>query len=178
VFIIYSFILLTITFFIFNINLLNVKEVILLGFFKNGKKNICQNIVGNCSSIIGGDSIIQSGGKTTVNGVTVSGNNISIRNGVITVDGKTITEFDNKIFTIKIEGDVANVTCDQSLTIVGNIKGKIESGGSISCDNIEGNVNANGSINCDDISGDAQAGGSINCDDIGGNARAGGSIYQ
>jgi hypothetical protein len=95
---------------------------------------------------------------------------------VITVDGKVVTEYDNKVFTIKIEGDVADVNCDQSLTVVGNIKGKVESGGSVSCDSIEGNVSSKGSVNCDDISGDVQAGGSINCDKIGGNARAGGSI--
>lgn len=143
-----------------------------MGFFKRKNSN---NII-NHGSIIRGDSIIQSNGKCTVNGITVSGNNISVRNGVITVDGKVVKELEDKTFTIKIEGEAANVNCDQSLTVIGNIKGKVEAKGSVSCNNIEGNVTSGGSINCDDIKGDAQSGGSINCDKIGGNARARGSI--
>lgn len=119
----------------------------------------------------------KGGGKSTVNvngrTITVSGNDISIINGKVYSDGILVEGdlIDNSV-TIKIEGPIANITSDRSLTVIGNVTGDVNSNGSVNCDDIKGNVSANGSINCDDISGNATAQGSINCDDIGGDATA------
>ncbi len=90
--------------------------------------------------------------------------NIDMVGGRVIVNGVDVTDQVNAkgddIHTLRIEGDVGNVTTDAS----------------VNCDNVKGDVQAGGSVNCDRVSGSVSAGGSVNCDDVGGSVTAGGSV--
>jgi hypothetical protein len=94
---------------------------------------------------------------------SVNGNNISIINNKVYVDGKEINT-DEKLsgeITIRFEGDLANLQCDCPVIINGNVKGDVDSKGSINCENVYGNLKSYGSVNCRDVHGDLTAYGSV-----------------
>lgn len=108
-----------------------------------------------------GSTIRNSGGSIVINGKSYKGNNVSIVNGTVYIDGRIAEENQVGELTIKIEGDVALVRCDTSVSIDGNVGGNVDAGGSVTCGNVGKSVDAGGSITCNNINGNADAGGSI-----------------
>ena len=99
--------------------------------------------------------MIQINGKIYPNGKSVV-----IRGNSIVIDGKRVEENVSGVVEVKVEGTLATLETDAS----------------VSCDDVAGNVTAGGSVNCDNVMGSVQSGGSVNCDDVGGSVQAGGSI--
>jgi hypothetical protein len=94
---------------------------------------------------------------------TISGNDISItsRGGSIVVNGQTLTAGLSGTVNLKIEGAVARIEADGSVTC-GDVTGKVNAGGSVTCSNVTGNVAAGGSARVSgNVSGGLTAGGSI-----------------
>lgn len=102
----------------------------------------------------------RSKSTVTINGKTYEGNNISVRNGVVSIDGKPITE--TKAMELHIHGNVGELVSDMSVNITGKVLGNVSAKGSVNCDAVGGNVQAGGSVNCDDVGGSVTAGGSVN----------------
>ena len=100
--------------------------------------------------------------RIVVNGITidVEGNNISIQNGRVRVDGKDINVELGTNATLKVEGDLMNLTTDRSVEC-GNVHGNVDAGGSVHCGNVEGNIDAGGSVSGGGVGGDIDAGGSV-----------------
>lgn len=119
-------------------------------------------------------------GTMQVNGRTFHGNNISMVGGRIIVDGKDVTDQTgvdmSTVLEIKVQGDVKNVSSDQSITITGNVTESVTAQGSVSCGDVGGDVKASGSVSCDEVGGNVEAGGSVSCDDVYGSVKAGGNI--
>ena len=101
-----------------------------------------------------------NGNAVRVNG-NASNSSIYVGNGRVVINGVDVGNTYSGIVEIRLEGDVANITTDTSVTVSGSCKGNIKAGGSITCGNVGGSVNAGGSIRCDKISGDVNAGGSV-----------------
>lgn len=108
--------------------------------------------------------------RITINGDTIEvvGNSITIDNNKIYVDGKLFNghrDLENKYkpISIVIEGDVESIETECSVSVNGNVKGKICAGGSISINgDVEGNLNAGGSVKIKGAhSGSIVAGGSV-----------------
>jgi hypothetical protein len=121
--------------------------------------------------------------KCIINGVEInvpSGSNVSVIGNVIYVNGKPYDGKEGKasgIVKIEIQGEALNVHAERGdIEIHGNVQGKADAGGSISCGNVGRSVDAGGSVNCGNIQGDVDAGGSVNCGSVGGNIDAGGSV--
>lgn len=121
-------------------------------------------------------------GTVTIDGRTFTGNTITMQNGRILVDGKDITDqtgVDMKtVLEVRVTGDIENLSCEKSVTVVGAVTGNIDARGSVNCDNVGGDIKAGGSVNADDVKGNVYANGSVNCDDVGGSVQAGGSISR
>jgi len=98
-----------------------------------------------------------------INGTKIqtSSKSISVNGNSIYVDGNLILDNLKGTIDIKFEGDLANLHCQGSATIYGNIKGNVDIGSSLNCKDIIGNVDAGGSIKCGSVSGDIDAGGSV-----------------
>lgn len=110
--------------------------------------------------------------RVTINGQTFeSEGNIIVTNGRVVVGGKTLTELKDTTIRIEVTSDLSSLTTDSSVSIVGNVQGNVEAGGSVSAGNIGGNVDAGGSVNCGDVRGGVDAGGSINCRTVSGGVR-------
>lgn len=99
--------------------------------------------------------------QIVVNGnrYSVSGKNITVKNGTVYVDDKIIESNLSGEVTIKFEGDLANLDCNNAI-VNGYISGNVDCN-SLKCGNISGNVDAT-SVICCDISGDVYAT-SVNC---------------
>lgn len=92
--------------------------------------------------------------------------NIIIDKDKIIVNGEYYMGNSPSNIKIVIEGNVESLTAKVgSVEVNGNV-GKIDCGGSVSCDSVKGNIKCGGSLNCDDIEGDVQANGSINANNI------------
>jgi hypothetical protein len=100
--------------------------------------------------------------RIIINGKSYSGRNITITNGNVLIDGKPGEEGLSGIVEIKVEGDLATLECQESVTVNGNV-GKLSAGGSVHCEDVSGNINAGGSIHCGDVGGMVNAGGSVSC---------------
>lgn len=89
--------------------------------------------------------------------------NVSIINGVVTVDGQTITTEASGVIEIKLDGGyLGELTTDAAVTINGHVEGNVRAGGSVQCHTVKGDVMAGGSVSCGQVQGDVSAGGSIN----------------
>jgi hypothetical protein len=121
--------------------------------------------------------------RCVINGVEInvpSGSNVSVIGDVIYVNGKP---YDGKegnasgIVKIEIQGEPLNVRTDRGdIEVHGNVQGKVDAGGSVTCSNVGKDVDAGGSVNCDAVNGSIDAGGSVNCGSVGGDIDAGGSV--
>ena len=113
-----------------------------------------------------------------VNGKVFQGSTITIR-----VDDKAInvapqSEREDYV-AIEVSGDLANLSSNATINISGNVLGKVQAGGDVTCNDVSsGNVEAGGNVNCNDVSGNVQAACSVACNDISGNAEAGGNIKK
>jgi GTPase len=103
--------------------------------------------------------------RITINGKTYEATgSISVINGRVSVNGTTLTETEETVVRIEIEGNLTSLTTDASVSMKGNVTGNVDAGGSVSVGgNITGNVDAGGSVNCGNVSGSVDAGGSVNC---------------
>ncbi len=81
-----------------------------------------------------------------VNGKSYSGNNIIVNNNSVIIDGEIQESGLSGIVSIKVEGDLASLSCNAPTTVNGNVKGDVKVNGSLKCGNVSGNVKANGSI--------------------------------
>ena len=133
--------------------------------------NINSNNIINSGNI----SVSSCNGKSkiTINGKTydnLSSGNISIRNNSIYINDKKFDASDSDLkenscqtVNISIYGDCENIECNGSVSVYGNVKGKINCGGS---SNVEGDVES--SISCGgscmvegNCKGNISAGGSV-----------------
>lgn len=84
--------------------------------------------------------------KIFVNGKSYSGNSIVITENSVIIDGVAQEKNLSGIVSIKVEGDVANLSCNAPTTIHGDVHGNVKVNGSLTCGNISGDVKANGSM--------------------------------
>lgn len=77
---------------------------------------------------------------------------------------------------VEVEQEVGNFTCNQSVTVNGNVTGNVESKGSVQCENVGADVNAKGSVHCENVTGSLTAGGSVIAGGTVGNIKAGGPV--
>lgn len=122
-------------------------------------------------------------GKMVINGVTIDvppGSNVNCINGVVYVNGSPYDGGDGKasgIVKIEIQGDPADIRTDYGdIEVHGNVHGKVDAGGSVTCGDVSGDVDAGGSARCGNVQGSVDAGGSVTCENVGGDVDAGGSI--
>ena len=124
----------------------------------NKLKRKCNKTINiNSNNIINGGNISVSScngkNKITINGKTydnLPSGNISIRNNSIYINGKKFDASDSNLkenscqtVNISIYGDCENIECNGSVSVYGNVKGKINCSGN---GNVEGDVESN--INC------------------------------
>ena len=95
----------------------------------------------------------------TIGSREYEGDSISIMNKKVYVDGVVVEE---GVITAIIKGDAVSVTAEGGVTVVGNVKGNVNAGGSIRCGNVEGNVEAS-CVDCGNVSGGIKVGSSVNC---------------
>jgi cytoskeletal protein CcmA (bactofilin family) len=100
-------------------------------------------------------------GRVTINGVSYEGSNITVNGNQVTVDGTKVESGQAGVMTVKVEGDLLNLTTDKSVNVLGTIHGNLHAGGSVNCDDVDGNVSAGGSVNCDNVGGSVTAGGMV-----------------
>lgn len=98
----------------------------------------------------------------TVNGKTYQGSSVKVIDGDVYIDGKLVDKQPGNR-QIVIHGDVGSLTSDQSVKVMGDVKGNVIAGGSVNVGNVGGNVDAQGSVNAAQIHGNTHAGGSIIC---------------
>lgn len=148
------------------------------------------NIFNNFNSFIskqgGNNSISIGNGKATINGKTynIPHGNISISGSDIYINGNKWTPESEDLniskygtLEIKIEGNCGDIRINHgSVEVHGNVEGKVDCGGSVTCHNISGYVDCGGSCNCGDVGGYVDCGGSCNCGNIKGSVDAGGSV--
>ena len=109
--------------------------------------------------------------KVTVNGKRITvpggGGSISIVNGEVFVDGQRYTENEEtKQVNIIIEGSCGSIqvdACDR-VEVKGDVRGNLEVNGSVT---IHGNAREN-----------VRSGGSVRCGNVGGSINAGGGVYH
>jgi len=116
--------------------------------------------------------------KVTINGKTYvsESGDISMVGNKVYIDGKEVESTEGKNITVKVEGDLMNLTVKHGSVECNNVSGSIEAGGSVECKDVSGSIEAGGSIDCCDVLANVAAGGSIECGNIGGNVAAGGSV--
>lgn len=120
-------------------------------------------------------------GKVTINGKTISfsGNSVCIQNNKVYVDGKLLTGEDAKEpVKLVIEGEPVNVKTQGDIEVHGNVKGKVDAGGSVTCGDVGGTVDAGGSVHSGDVSGSVDAGGSVHCGNVSGDVECGGNVTR
>lgn len=119
-------------------------------------------------------------GKVNINGKTydtgMSGK-IEVKNGIVTVDGKIVTEekAEGKII-FEMHGDIALLRCDADVVVHGNIAGDAFVSGNMTCRDVKGDVKASGNVSCDDIGKNLEAGGNVSADVVHGNAKCAGNM--
>ena len=113
--------------------------------------------------------------RIIINGVefNVEGSSVSIINGQVIVGGNKIIDIPDT--TIRWEGDLASLQCDQSVTC-GDVHGELSAKGSVTCGNVNGSVRAGGSVKCDDVGSGITCAGSVKCASVTGKIDAGGSV--
>ena len=91
----------------------------------------------------------------------VRGGSITISNGVITINGKKVSdlnEIDEKEIHIVIEGDIESLTCDycEDIEVKGNAKNVKTHNGNVTVNqDVTGNVSThNGNVMCGKVGGD------------------------
>lgn len=99
-------------------------------------------------------------GKVNIGGKAFNGvNNVRIENGTITIDGKSIEEFNGdepKVFKVEIVGNVEKIeTEDADVEVKGSACTIVSKNGNVTCGDVSGNVdNKNGNVICGDVRGD------------------------
>lgn len=83
-----------------------------------------------------------------ISGRKFSGSNVVIQNGIVTVDGVTLDGSLEGVVEIKIEGTLKLLKTDSSVSMVGEILGNVDAGGSVTAGNVKGSIDAGGSVVC------------------------------
>ncbi|UOE58176.1 hypothetical protein [Cytobacillus oceanisediminis] len=81
-----------------------------------------------------------------INGKSYSGSSVQITNNSIIIDGAVQESGVSGIVSVKVEGDVADLTVNSPTTIYGNVLGNVKVNGSLACGDVAGDVKANGSL--------------------------------
>lgn len=75
-----------------------------------------------------------------------------------------------------VEGEVrGRVNAGGTLTCT-DVNGTVNAGGTVTCTEVNGTVNAGGGVTCTEVNGSVTAGGTVNCGDVGGNVSAGSNV--
>lgn len=102
--------------------------------------------------------------SVTINGVTYDGTNVKVVNNKVWIDGKRVDNAEpdkNQILKVHVYGDLNNLDADGSVTVLGNVAGDIDAGGSVQARNVGGDIDAGGSVKCGKVGGSIDAGGSV-----------------
>jgi len=86
---------------------------------------------------------------------------VHISGDTIRVGGKVVSLGLSGIVEVKWEGPLANVRSSCSVSVKGDVAGRVDAGGSVSCGDVGGDVDAGGSVSCGDVKGSVEAGGSV-----------------
>jgi len=94
-------------------------------------------------------------------GPSQSYQNVVIRNGVITIDGKPLNEYEEDqskrpVFVLCVEGNVQDIKADSADIYVSGDAGTVDThNGNVTCQGVKGNVHShNGNIVCGKVDGD------------------------
>lgn len=100
-------------------------------------------------------------GKINIGGKTFTNiHNITIGDdGIITIDGKSVEEFNGKeqtVFKIEVIGNVESIETENAdVEVKGNAGSIVSKNGNVHCGDVTGNVESkNGNVICGSVSGD------------------------
>lgn len=107
--------------------------------------------------------------KVIINGKTyLGGETIVIENDTVIIDGVVQEKNLKGQVTIKVIGDLANLTTNSQVEIHGNVYGNVISDDSVTCGNVGGDITAEDSVICGSVEGNVKAGDSVVCANAGG----------
>jgi hypothetical protein len=119
-------------------------------------------------------SVYINGKQIVVEGESAA--SISVINGKVIINGKVVEENATGAVELKIDGPVANITCDGNVTC-GDVGGDVRAN-SVDARNVQGNVDAKMSVTCGNVGGNVRSGMSVACGDVRGSVDAGLSVSR